>query len=191
MSPEDTRAVRAASKGSGWVARAGTLSRRSADNALHVYEFAGWLQFRAKPFVWDEIFWDVMGIGFSRTPSPTRHFWGHSCLVPSTASAELTGSTPQERARRILSFAETTAGLCLDAPLTVAGLMQRAIYKGRETDYVELEVVEHLAAKDLKAARKICNDVLNKVRPVSFSHNIVHDGESFSFFQRALTWTPA
>ena len=191
MSQTYSRAVRALSEGSGWVARAGTLSQRSAGHALHVFEFAGWLQFRAKPIIWDEVFWSVMGITFSRKPGPSRHFWGHSCLVPSIAAIELTGSTAQARAQDTLSFAETIAKSMKGAPLRLADLMQRAVVQPRANDHVETEVVEHLAAGELEAARKICRDVLRKARPVSFSHRIVHDGVSYSFFERASVWEPA
>lgn len=187
---EYTRAVRAVAQKSGWAVREGTLSQRVAGNALHVYDFAGWLYFCAKPLIWDDIFWNIMGIEFERKPSPSRHYWGHSCKVPRIAVSKFKGNTNAQRAEQVLDFAEASKATLPERQLTLSGLLSIAVGHTRADDYVETEVVNRFADSENEQARLICRDVLENRRKVSFRHNIVHDGVASSFFERALKWVP-
>lgn len=188
MDRDDARAVRAASKGTGWAVREGTLSKRSHINVIHVYEFAGWLRLRVKPLVWDDLFWQIMGTEFSRKPSASRHFWGHNCPSPTIASFKLAGSDPQARAIETLSFADAKFANFSHVALTFADLMQMAEDTERQSDHVETEVVSLLATGKVQAACQICWDVQNNVRNASFVHKSLYDGIVVSFFERVLLW---
>lgn len=189
--PDDAKALRTATKGTGWVARDGTMSRRSETTAYHVYDFAGWYRFMAKPLVWDDIFWKIMHFEFNRRPSPTRHFWGHACPVKSIRAERITGATAQDRASQALRFGALSIDRLAGIDLTVETLKKLAIERDRPDDFVEAEVVERFATGDVDGARAICGEVLGNKRRVSHVHHTTIDGVSHSFFDLAMKWSPA
>ena len=178
MDRNDACTERAAAEGTGWMALDGSLGKRGETNALRVYEFAGWLGLLVKPLIWDDIFWQVMGLEIARKPGASRHFRMLNCKVPIIGFVELTGITPKDCANETLGFSEKSMTDFADSALTLSDLLDKAVSHERRYDYVETEVVQHLASGNVTAARSICRDVINDLRTVSFRHNIVHYGKA-------------
>ena len=178
------RAVNRAAKKAGWIARAGTLSTRRDGIALQVYEFAGRLQFKAKPVVWDDIFWRIMQIAFARKPSPSRHWWGTACHVPILAVRPDAGGSAERIAAARLSFAEREAGRI--GTRDFARPPAQRYPPDRPTDFVVAEVVFHLANRNPRAAGDLCEQVITRQRTSSFNFGRAGAGGFFQLARAAI-----
>lgn len=174
--------LREAVRGTGWATKQGTLSRVTDGLALHVYEFADFLRFRAKPVRWDRIFWNVLGIAVKEQPVPTRHFWGANCPTATLEVHRVLAKDATAAASETLGFADRAASRWTEAKARQSSTVAR---HGPEhaSDFVMTEVVIALEAGDHDEARVICQEAMSGQRRVRY---LAHNANQ-SFFEAAIS----
>lgn len=184
--PAAARGVRSAAQGSGWSARAGTLSIRRGGIAFHVYDFAGWLRFKAKPAEWDRILWGIIGVSFRKRPRPTRHFWGVACPSPVLEIMSLDGVEAARAGAAALNFAES-AVLAWSADAIRQAAFAARHPPDRDSDFVITETVALLEEGRREEAHAIAQEVVAGRRRCSFNVGAFGSaGARGRFFQALL-----
>ena len=182
---EYARRVRQVAEGSDWAVREGTLSQNRGGKAFHVYHFADHAFLMAKPLIWDQIFWNVMGITFKRRPGASRHWWGGNCPVPKRDTTALKRGSATVRAARAFAFAEK--GLRRLAGADLSRLPDLWHPTDRPGDFLIPQVIIRLAEGDAAGARRLAEDVVEGRTKASFN---IRGQDGQSFFERVAKRAP-
>ena len=171
-------AVREAAVGTGWQVREGALSVLDGAAAFHASIFADTMNFRAKPLIWNGIYWDIMGTVFARPPRATRHWTSLSLPVPIRAQALVRGSGAATAAAALVNFATAEKARVTD----IARLPKVRFAPDRDADFQMARVVERLASGDQEGAARLADGVVSGRTRSIFTHNT----PGGSFFELAL-----